>query len=107
MVCTLNKRTEHDRWKVNGSVRVNLGRQLSDEMQGCLVLFPGALPFTEQTCGIEDIGLRRYARLPSMIALPLAAVYFVALWLGWEMKLGILLHDALNAAKRLFVIPDF
>ncbi len=42
-----------------------------------------------------------------MIAIVLAAVYFVAVWLGQRLKLGILAHHALQAAKRIFGVPDF
>lgn len=63
--------------------------------------------FAKQTYGIEDIRVRKYTRLQNMIALALAAVYFVAVWLGQGLKLRILMHHALTAAKRLFVIPDF
>jgi hypothetical protein len=63
--------------------------------------------FAKQTYGIEDIRLRKYTRLQNMIALALAAVYFVAVWLGEGLKLRILLHHALTAAKHLFTVPDF
>jgi hypothetical protein len=63
--------------------------------------------FGKQTYGIEDIRLRRYARLQNMIALTVAAAYFVAVWLGQGVRLPLLSHHALAAAKRLFSIPDF
>jgi hypothetical protein len=63
--------------------------------------------FGKQTYGIEDIRLRRYTRLQNMIALALAAAYFVAVWLGQGVRLPLLSHHALAAAKRLFSIPDF
>jgi hypothetical protein len=42
-----------------------------------------------------------------MIALALAAAYFVAVWLGQGLTLPILTHHALAASKRLFSVPDF
>ena len=42
-----------------------------------------------------------------MIAIVSAAVYFVAVWLGERLKLGILIHHALQADKRIFGVPDF
>ena len=42
-----------------------------------------------------------------MATLVLAASCFAAVWLGTTTKLNILAMHALNAAKRLFEIPDF
>ena len=42
-----------------------------------------------------------------MAVLVLAASYFAAVWLGTKAKLNILATHAMNAAKRLFGIPDF
>ena len=63
--------------------------------------------FAKQAYHIEDIRLRRYDRLQNMIAIVSTAVYFVAVWLGEGLKLGILAHHALKAAKRIFGVPDF
>jgi hypothetical protein len=63
--------------------------------------------FAKQAYDIEDIRLRRYDALQNMIAIVSAAVYFVAVWLGERLKLGILAHHALQAAKRIFGVPDF
>jgi hypothetical protein len=63
--------------------------------------------FGKQTYRIQDIRLRRYTRLQNMIALTLAAAYFVAVWLGEGVRLPLLTHRALTAARRLFSIPDF
>lgn len=54
MVCALDKRTDRDRWKANGSARVNAGRQSSDEVQRRVVLLPGVLPL-----GVEEQLIRR------------------------------------------------
>jgi hypothetical protein len=63
--------------------------------------------FAKQAYGIEDVRLRKYDRLQSMVAIAAAVVHFVAVWLGEKLKLGILAHHAMKAAKRLFLIPDF
>lgn len=63
--------------------------------------------FAKQAYGIEDVRLRKYDRLQSMVAIAGAVVHFVAVWLGEKLKLGILAHHAMRAAKRLFLIPDF
>lgn len=63
--------------------------------------------FTKQAFQVEDIRIRKYDRLQNMIAIVSAAVHFVAIWLGEGLKLGILAHHALEASKRLFLIPDF
>jgi len=63
--------------------------------------------FAKQAYQVEDIRLRRYDGLQNMIAIVSAAVYFVAVWLGEKLKLGILAHHALQAAKRIFGVPDF
>jgi len=63
--------------------------------------------FAKQAFRIEDIRVRKYERLQNMIAIVAAAVHFVAVWLGEWLKLGILAHHALEAAKRLFGIPNF
>ncbi len=42
-----------------------------------------------------------------MAVLVLAASYFAAVWLGTKAKLNILATHAMDAAKRLFGIPDF
>jgi hypothetical protein len=42
-----------------------------------------------------------------MMVLVFAAMYFACVWLGTRLKLNVLLHHALRAAKRNFGIPDF
>ena len=63
--------------------------------------------FAKQTFQIEDVRLLKYDRLQNMIAIVSAATYFVAVWLGDRLRLRVLAHHALQAAKRLFVIPAF
>ena len=63
--------------------------------------------FIKQSYDIEDIRVLTYDRLKNMAVLVLAASYFAAVWLGTKAKLNILATHAMNAAKRLFGIPDF
>jgi len=63
--------------------------------------------FIKQSYDIEDIRVLTYDRLKNMAVLVLAASYFAAVWLGTTSKLNILALHAMNAAKRLFGIPDF
>lgn len=48
-----------------------------------------------------------YERLRNLMALVLAAVYFVAVWLGEFLKLAVLTTRIIQAAKRFFGAPDF
>lgn len=63
--------------------------------------------FIKQSYNVEDIRVLTYDRLKNMAVLVLAASYFAAVWLGTTAKLTILAMHAMNAAKRLFGIPDF
>ena len=63
--------------------------------------------FIKQSYDFEDIRVLTYQRLKNMAALVLAASYFAAVWLGTTIKLNILAMHAINAAKRIFGIPDF
>jgi len=63
--------------------------------------------FIKQSYDFEDIRVLTYNRLKNMATLVLAASYFAAVWLGTTTKLNILAMHALNAAKRIFGIPDF
>ena len=63
--------------------------------------------FIKQCYDFEDIRVLTYKRLKNMATLVLAASYFAAVWLGTTTKLNILAMHALNAAKRIFGIPDF
>ena len=80
-----------------GSVRlIEIGRTLEDTIR-----------FIKQSYDFEDIRVLTYNRLKNMATLVLAASYFAAVWLGTSTKLNILAMHALNAAKRIFGIPDF
>jgi len=63
--------------------------------------------FIKQSYDFEDIRVLTYNRLKNMATLVLAASYFAAVWLGTKTKLNILAMHAMNAAKRIFGIPDF
>ncbi len=63
--------------------------------------------FIKQSYDFEDIRVLTYNRLKNMATLVLAASYFAAVWLGTRTKLNILAMHAMNAAKRIFGIPDF
>ena len=63
--------------------------------------------FIKQSYDFEDIRVLTYNRLKNMATLVLAASYFAAVWLGTTTKLTILAMHAMNAAKRIFGIPDF
>lgn len=65
------------------------------------------LRFAKQSYNIEDIRLLTYARLQNMMALVLLAMSFSMTRLNGTTKLEVLCKHALQAAKRLFGIPDF
>ena len=63
--------------------------------------------FIKQSYALEDVRVMTYQRLKNMAALVLAAACFAANYLSASAKHQILTLHALNAAKRLFGIPDF
>jgi hypothetical protein len=63
--------------------------------------------FIKQSYDFEDVRVLTYQRLKNMAVLVLSASYFAAVWLGTRTKLHILAMHAMNAAKRIFGIPDF
>jgi hypothetical protein len=63
--------------------------------------------FIKQSYDVEDIRVLTYERLKNMAALVLAAAFFTAVQIGYKPKLQILALHALNAAQRIFGIPDF
>ncbi|MGC8602518.1 MAG: hypothetical protein ACP5VS_02380 [Desulfomonilaceae bacterium] len=48
-----------------------------------------------------------YQRIKNMAVLALAASFFAAVYLGRKPKLEILALHAIDAAQRIFGIPDF
>ena len=63
--------------------------------------------FIKQSYSLEDIRVLTYQRIKNMAALVLAACFFAAVHLGHKPKLEILALHAINAAQRIFGIPDF
>ncbi len=63
--------------------------------------------FIKQSYDFEDVRVLTYRRLKNMATLVLAASYFAAVWLGAKTKLEILAMHVMNAAKRIFGVPDF
>jgi len=62
--------------------------------------------FIKQSYDFGDVRVRTHQRLKKMAALVLAASYFAAVWVGTGTRLKILAIHAMEAAKRLFGIPD-
>lgn len=56
---------------------------------------------------VEDIRARSYARLRNVVALLMAAFYFLAVVLGNRFELRLLLQKVLKRARRFFGTPDF
>lgn len=63
--------------------------------------------FLKQSYQIEDIRLLRYERLRTMATLVLAAAHFAAVYLGRRAKLAIFAQHLLNAAQRIYGVPEF
>lgn len=63
--------------------------------------------FIKQSYDLEDVRVLTYRRLKSIAALVLAASFFAAVYLGARAKLEILALSVLQAAKRVFGIPNF
>jgi hypothetical protein len=62
--------------------------------------------FIKQTYDLENIRVLKYARLQNMMALLLAAFYFIAVILDQSQKLTVMAGHILRNAKRVFGIPD-
>lgn len=65
------------------------------------------LRYCKQSYDVENIRVLGYESLKNLMALVLLAMYFTMVFLGQGVKLAVLCHHALRAAKRLFGIPDF
>jgi hypothetical protein len=63
--------------------------------------------FIKQSYQLEDIRLLTYVRLQNMMAFILAAAYFTMVYLNFRTKLRVLSGHLLQAARRVFGIPDF
>jgi len=63
--------------------------------------------FIKSSYKLEDIRVLTYDRLQNMSALVLAAAFFAAVHLGMKAKLEILALHVMEAAGRIFGIPNF
>lgn len=63
--------------------------------------------FIKQTYDLENIRVLRYVCLKNIMALVLMVFYFLAVILDRNQKLKLLAGHVLDAAKRVFGIPDF
>ena len=63
--------------------------------------------FIKQTYDLENIRVLRYVCLKNMMALLLIVFYFLAVVLDANQKLRLLTGHVLEAAKRVFGVPDF
>jgi hypothetical protein len=63
--------------------------------------------FVKQSYQVEDIRVLTYDRLRNMMGLVLAASFFAAVYLGFRVRMKILVAHVLKASKRIFGIPDF
>lgn len=63
--------------------------------------------FIKQSYDLEDVRVLTYRRLKTIAALVLAASFFAAVYVGAKAKLEILALHVLQAAKRVFGIPNF
>jgi hypothetical protein len=63
--------------------------------------------FIKTSYNLEDIRVQTYDRLKNMSALVLAAAFFAAVHLGLKVKQEILALHVMDAAKRIFGIPNF
>jgi hypothetical protein len=63
--------------------------------------------FIKQSYQLEDIRLLTYIRLQNMMALVMAAAYFTMAYLSLRTKLRVLTGHVIQAARRLFGVPDF
>jgi hypothetical protein len=66
-----------------------------------------AIRFVKQSYDLEDIRVLTYQRLRNLAVLVNAVAFFTAVVLGTRIKLDILATHLVNAAKRLFGIPNF
>jgi len=66
-----------------------------------------AIRFIKQSYRLEDIRVLTYQRLKNLVALVLAASYFVAIYVGERLRLSIITRKVFLLAKRFFGIPPF
>ena len=63
--------------------------------------------FIKQEYHLEDVRVRRYKSIRNTVVLVHAIFYFVSVYLGYRLRMSILLDKILAKAKRFFEIPAF
>jgi hypothetical protein len=63
--------------------------------------------FIKQEYHLEDVRVRRYISIRNTVVLVHAIFYFVSVYLGYRLRMSILLDKILTKAKRFFEIPAF
>jgi len=63
--------------------------------------------FLKSSYHVEDIRVRSYAGLRNVVALLMAAFYFLAVVLGTRFELSILMRKVLAKVRRFFEVPEF
>lgn len=63
--------------------------------------------FLKTTYQLEDVRVLTYQRLRNLWTLLWAAVYFAATYLGESLRLAVLARRLLQAAKRIYGVPEF
>ena len=63
--------------------------------------------FLKSSYHVEDIRVRSYTGLRNVVALLMAAFYFLAVVLGTRFELSILLRKVLTKVRRFFEVPEF
>lgn len=63
--------------------------------------------FLKSSYHVEDVRVRSYTGLRNVVALLMAAFYFLAVVLGTRFELSILLRKVLAKVRRFFEVPEF
>lgn len=63
--------------------------------------------YIKQSYNLEDIRVRSYNALRNLIAITNAIAYFTSIFLGYSVKLRIMVNKVLILSKRFFGIPSF
>ena len=63
--------------------------------------------YIKQSYNLEDLRVRSYIGIRTMVILVLAVSYFAAVYLGQNLKLKLLVERIFLVSKRFFVVPSF
>jgi hypothetical protein len=63
--------------------------------------------FIKQSYNLEDSRVMKYQRLKNLVILVTTVAYFVATFLGQQMKLRILCQKSMIISQRFFGVPPF